>query len=119
MSKLPLDRPLIDNPQQLIQSDRRGDAQKVSQMVRARHDEIQKIERDFVELAQLFTDLDALVVQQDVAVNDIETKGQEVNDNVNKANTEIDTAIKSARSRRRKKWWCLLIAGELSPILSR
>ncbi|KAK2767710.1 Plasma membrane t-SNARE, secretory vesicle fusion [Arachnomyces sp. PD_36] len=95
--------------QALIQSDRRGDAQKVSQMVKARHDEIQKIERDFVELAQLFQDLDTLVVQQEDAVQEIERKGEEVTENVGHANTQIDTAIKSARSRRRKKWWCLLI----------
>lgn len=81
-------------------------------MVKARHDEIQKIERDFVELAQLFQDLDTLVVQQEDAVQDIEVKGEEVTQNVGHANTQIDTAINSARSRRRKKWWCLLIAGE-------
>lgn len=85
-------------------------------MVRVRHDEIQKIERDFVELAQLFTDLDTLVVQQEEPVNQIETKGQEVHEDMNKANEQIGTAIKTAYSTRRKKWWCLLITREYSLI---
>jgi len=62
-----------------------------------------------VELAQLFTDLDAIVVQQEPLVTDIERKGEEVRENVVKANVEIGGAIEKARSRNRKKWWCLLI----------
>ncbi|KAL1956084.1 hypothetical protein VTO42DRAFT_7679 [Malbranchea cinnamomea] len=95
--------------QALIQSDRRGDAQKVSQMVRARHAEIQKIERDLIELAQMFTDLDTLVVQQDPATIQIDERGEEIQNNVVKANEEIKGAIEKARARNRKKWWCLLI----------
>jgi len=81
-------------------------------MVRARHEEIQKIERDFVELAQMFQDLDALVVQQDNSVARIDEAGEDVNTNVVKANEQIDGAIEKARSRRRKKWWCLLISSQ-------
>ena len=81
-------------------------------MARARHEEIQKIERDFVELAQMFEDLDALVVQQDASTQQIEQAGEEVNANVVKANEEIKGAIEKARSRNRKKWWCLLICRE-------
>lgn len=85
-------------------------------MVRARHDEIQKIERDFVELAQLFHDLDAIVVQQEVPVTQIEQGATDAHENVNKGNEQMDGAIKSARSARRKKWWCLLITREYSPM---
>ncbi|EGE00751.1 hypothetical protein TESG_08044 [Trichophyton tonsurans CBS 112818] len=95
--------------QALIQSDRRGDAQKVSQMVRARHEEIQKIERDFVELTQMFHDLEAMVIQQEEPIAHIDQTGEEVRENVDKANEEIKGAIDSARARNRKKWWCLLI----------
>ncbi|PGH28048.1 hypothetical protein AJ80_00303 [Polytolypa hystricis UAMH7299] len=95
--------------QALIQSDRRGDAQKVSQMVRARHEEIQKIERDFVELAQMFQDLDNLVVQQEAPVVRIDEGAEEATTNVVKANEEIKGAIDKARARNRKKWWCVLI----------
>ncbi|PGH07917.1 hypothetical protein AJ79_06125 [Helicocarpus griseus UAMH5409] len=93
--------------QALIQSDRRGDAQKVSQMVRARHDEILKIERDLIELAQMFQDLDTLVVQQEAAVEQIDQQAEDVNENMHKGNEEIDGAIEKARARNKKKWICL------------
>jgi syntaxin 1B/2/3 len=91
----------------LINSDRRGQAQSVAQNVNSRHQNIQKIEQDMMILAQLFQDLDALVVQQEAAVTNIEQKGEEVNDHVMGANTELDGAVKKARAARRKKWYCL------------
>lgn len=60
-----------------------------------------------VELAQLFQDLNEIVVQQEPLVENIEQKGEEVRDNVVKANEEIAVAIDSARARNRKKWYCL------------
>lgn len=68
-----------------------------------------------IELAQLFQDMEALVVQQEPAVVQIEQKGEEVSDNVGKANVEMDGAISKARSRNRKKWWCLLILRKRPP----
>lgn len=96
----------------LINSDRRGQAQQVAQGVRGRHDAIQKIEQQMMELAQLFQDLDVLVIQQEAAVTNIEQKGEEVNDHVQGANTELDGAVKKARAARRKKWYCFGIASE-------
>ncbi|PGH06366.1 syntaxin 1B/2/3 [Blastomyces parvus] len=93
--------------QALMQSDRRGDAQKVSQMVRARHDEILKIERDLLELSQMFQDLDAIVIQQEAAVERIDEQTEQVHDNITKGNEEINGAIKKARARNKKKWICL------------
>jgi syntaxin 1B/2/3 len=95
--------------QALMQSDRRGQAQTALNNVSARHEAIQKIERDMITLAQLFQDLETAVIEQEPLVENIEQKGEEVHENVTKANVEIDTAIKSAESRKRKKWWCLLI----------
>ncbi|KAI9830180.1 MAG: Plasma membrane t-SNARE, secretory vesicle fusion [Phylliscum demangeonii] len=95
--------------QALLQSDRRGQSQRVLQHVTSRHEAIQKIEVQFVELAQLFQDMEALVVQQEPAVTQIEQKGEQVTEDVGKANVEISGAIQKARSRNRKKWWCLLI----------
>lgn len=66
-----------------------------------------------VELAQLFQDLDQIVVQQEPLVENIEQKGEEIHSNVVQANTEIGGAIEKARSRNRKKWWCLLVARKL------
>jgi syntaxin 1B/2/3 len=85
---------------QLLNSDRRGQATSALRNVKERHEAIQNIERQMVELAQLFQDLDQIVQQQ---------KGEEINDNVKAANVEIDGAIVKARSRNRKKWWCLLV----------
>jgi syntaxin 1B/2/3 len=77
--------------------------------VKERHEAIQKIEQQMVELAQLFQDLDQIVMQQEPLVQNIEAKGEEIHSNVVQANTEIGGAIEKARSRNRKKWWCLLI----------
>ncbi|KAF2279356.1 t-SNARE [Westerdykella ornata] len=95
--------------QALLNSDRRGQASSTLRNVKERHEAIQKIERQMVELAQLFQDLDQIVVQQEPLVENIEQKGEEIHDNVVQANTEISGAIEKARSRNRKKWWCLLI----------
>lgn len=65
-----------------------------------------------IELAQLFQDVEAAVVQQEPAVEEIETKAGIINDNVGKANTQIDGAIEKARSRNRKKWICLGLFSE-------
>ncbi|ETN38804.1 uncharacterized protein HMPREF1541_06843 [Cyphellophora europaea CBS 101466] len=93
--------------QALINSDRRGQAQNISNNVRSRHQAIQKIEQDMIMLAQLYQDLETQVIQQEPAVQQIEQRGEEVNDHVAKANTELDGAVTKARAARRKKWWCL------------
>ena len=64
------------------------------------------------ELAQLFAQVDEYVVQQEEQVEQIDQQGEQVVVDVNKANTELDTGIKQARSRNRKKWWCLLICSK-------
>lgn len=92
-----------------MNSDRRGQASSTLRNVKERHEAIQNIERQMVELAQLFQDLDQIVQQQEPLVANIETKGEEIHDNVVQGNTEIAGAIDKARSRNRKKWWCLLI----------
>ena len=102
--------------QALRSSTRRGLAETTLSNVRNRHTAIQKIEQDMMELAQLFQDMEALVVQQEPAVNQIEQKGEEVNDHVTKANVELDGAVKKARAARRKKWICLGIVGECGRI---
>ncbi|RMZ91050.1 hypothetical protein DV736_g1719, partial [Chaetothyriales sp. CBS 134916] len=93
--------------QALMNSDRRGQAQRVADEVRIRNAEIRKIEETMIGLNRLFQDLEAAVIQQDPAVTQIEQRGEEVTDHVAKANTELDGAVKKARAARRKKWWCL------------
>jgi syntaxin 1B/2/3 len=103
--------------QALLQSDRRGQSRAALSAVENRHAAIQKIEAQMIELAQLFQDMEELVVQQEPAVVNIEQKGEEVVENMDKGNQEIATAIVSARARNRKKWWCLCIVGMLAPVM--
>jgi len=95
--------------QALVQSDRRGQAQTTLRNVQQRHDAIQQIERTMLELAQLFQDLDAIVVQQEPMIANIEEKAEETHTNMVGANEHLGVATDKARSARRKKWWCLLI----------
>ncbi|KAH7374908.1 t-SNARE [Plectosphaerella cucumerina] len=95
--------------QALMQSSRQGQARAALNAVQDRHAEIQRIERQMVELAQMFQDMDTIVVQQEAAVAQIEQKGEEVAENLIKGNEEIEVAVNTARSTRKKKWWCLAI----------
>jgi syntaxin 1B/2/3 len=99
--------------QALMQSSRRGQAQSALNAVENRHQAIAKIERQMIELAELFQDMENLVVQQEAAVTNIEMKGEEVVENMDKGTEQIGVAIKSARNARKWKWWCLGICGML------
>jgi syntaxin 1B/2/3 len=100
--------------QALMQSNRRGQAQAVLNAVQDRHAQLQRIEQQMIELAQLFQDMDTLVVQQEVQIANIEQKGEEVVEHLDKGNEEVGVAINTARSTRKKKWWCLGICGKPS-----
>jgi syntaxin 1B/2/3 len=100
--------------QALMQSDRRGQSRAVLNAVQDRQRALEKIEQQMIELAQLFEDMDTLVVQQEVAVTQIEQKGEEVVENLDKGNEEIAVAVTTARSTRKKKWWCLGITGMIN-----
>lgn len=103
----------IQNPndsiftQAMMQSDRRGQANSVKREVELRHAAIMKVNQDIAELGALFEDLANLVVQQEAAVTNIEMKGEEVVENLDKGTEQIGVAIKSARNARKWKWWCL------------
>lgn len=93
--------------QALMNSDRQGRARAALSAVQDRHAALVKIEQQMVELAQLFQDMDTLVVQQEAAVMQIEQKGEEVVENLDKGNEEIGVAVNTARKTRKKKWICL------------
>ena len=97
--------------QALMQSARSGQARAALHAVEDRHKALVKIEEQMMELAQLFQDMDTLVIQQEPAVIQIEQKGEEVVDNLDKGNEEIGIAVKTARKTRKKKWICLGICG--------
>lgn len=77
--------------------------------VRARHNELQRIEKELIELANMFQDLDSLVVQQEVAVQAAEANAEVTNKYTEEGNQHVGKGIQSARNRRKLKWWCLLI----------
>ena len=88
---------------------RRGEARSALSAVQARHKEIQRIEQTIQELAELFQNMEQLVIEQEPMVEQIDQRGHEIQADVAKAHTELETAVESAKSARRKKWWCLLI----------
>jgi len=107
-------RRAADDPQQggmfaqaLMNSDRRGQAQSTLRAVQDRHEAIQQIEQQMMQLADLFQQMNELVLQQEPVVQQIEQQATNVQTDVTNANVQLDGAIEKARSRNKKKWWCL------------
>jgi syntaxin 1B/2/3 len=61
------------------------------------------------ELALLFTQLNEQVVYQEAQVTQVEQQTVQVNEDTKHANVALDKGIKSARNRRKLKWWTLLV----------
>ncbi|CAK7269650.1 hypothetical protein SEPCBS119000_003676 [Sporothrix epigloea] len=95
--------------QTALRTNRSGQASAVLGAVRARHNELQRIEQSITELNGLFNDLDTLVIQQDPIFSQVEEQTQATVGNLEGANKQVADATKHARSRRRLKWWCLLV----------
>lgn len=77
--------------------------------MRARHNELLKIEQSITELAGLFQDLDTLVVQQEAAVVRAEEQTEQTNVHLDRGNEQVEVGIGHARRARKLKWWCLLV----------
>lgn len=70
-----------------------------------------------IELGRLYQEIAELVHMQEPAVEQIDQQAEEVVGNVQQANTQIDSAISSARKARKWKWYALLIISEFSSSL--
>jgi syntaxin 1B/2/3 len=92
-----------------LKSNRSGQASSVLGAVRARHNDIQRIEKTMGELAMLFTQLNEQVVYQEQQTVDIENQTVQVNEDAKHANQALDKGISSARRARKLKWWTLLV----------
>lgn len=103
--------------QALMQSDRRGQAQSTLRNVQQRHDAIQQIEKTMMELQSLFQDLDAIVVQQEPMIENIEKQADDTNTHMINANEQLGIATVSARKARRKKWMCLGLASKCGLVI--
>lgn len=72
-----------------------------------------------IELAQLFQDMEAAVVQQEAPIEHIDNKAEDTVVHLDKGNEQLNQAVDKARSARRKKWICLGIFGKssLKPVI--
>ncbi|KAF3058103.1 Syntaxin-like protein psy1 [Daldinia childiae] len=95
--------------QTALRTNRAGQASSVLGAVRARHNELQRIERTLIELANMFQDLAILVEQQDNAVNEAVNNAENTNKYIDEGNTHVEKGIVHARNRRKLKWWCLVV----------
>ncbi|KAI0050933.1 t-SNARE [Auriscalpium vulgare] len=93
----------------LMSSDHYAESRQAYREVQDRHADIRKIEGTLAELAQLFNDMNLLVVQQDDTINAIETSAQQVEGDTEAGLVHTEKAVKSARSARRKRWICFFI----------
>jgi syntaxin 1B/2/3 len=93
--------------QTALKSNRSGAATSVLGAVRARHNDIQKIEQTLIELNQLFQDLAETVIIQESAVQATEEQTDNVVKDTENANVQLGKGVESARRARKLKWWCL------------
>lgn len=70
---------------------------------------IRKIERDLIELSRMFQEVGELVQQQEPAVEQANADAEETKNHIGTANTQLDSAITSARKARKWKWYALII----------
>jgi syntaxin 1B/2/3 len=98
---------LLTHPQ--LKTNRSGQASSVLGAVRARHNDIQRIEKTMSELAVLFTQLNEQVVFQEAQVTQIDDQTTQVHHDAEQANVQLDKGIVSARRARKLKWWTLLV----------
>jgi syntaxin 1B/2/3 len=77
--------------------------------VRARHNEIQRIEKTMIELAQLFEQLHEVVVFQEPQVQQVEQQTEQIYNDTKRANEQLEQGIKSARRARKLKWYTVLV----------
>lgn len=75
--------------------------------VRARHNDMLKIERSITELVDLLNILNDQIVQQGAVIEDVAQKAEQTTQHLGNANTQIGEAVKSAQRARKLKWWCL------------
>jgi syntaxin 1B/2/3 len=74
--------------------------------VRARHNDMVKIERSIAELLDLLNILEQQIVQQEQVVGNVVNKAENTTVHLDAANQQIEKGVKIALSTRRKKWWC-------------
>ncbi|CAF9936089.1 Plasma membrane t-SNARE, secretory vesicle fusion [Imshaugia aleurites] len=95
--------------QALLSQNRRGQSQSALRAVQGRHEAIQKIERQMIELAQLFQDMEVAVATQEEQIEGIDENTNKTVDHLEQGNQHLGGAVVKARSARKKKWICFWI----------
>ncbi|KAI1107158.1 t-SNARE [Jackrogersella minutella] len=95
--------------QTALRTNRTGQASSVLGAVRARHNELQRIESTLTELAAMFQDLAILVEQQEPYVEQAEANAENTTKYMDEGNLHVKKGIVHARNRRKWKWWCLFL----------
>ncbi|KKY14289.1 putative snare domain-containing protein [Diplodia seriata] len=103
----------VDGPQQIfanaLQSNRSAHANSVLGSVRARHNDLQRIEKTMGELADLFIQLNEQVVLQEPQVERTEQQTETVLKDGEHANVELDKGIEHIKRRNRLRRWTLFV----------
>ncbi|KAL1649180.1 hypothetical protein SLS58_001754 [Diplodia intermedia] len=102
-----------DGPQQIfasaLQTNRSAHANSVLGSVRARHNDLQRIEKTMVELAELFNQLNEQVILQEPQVERTEQQTENVLEQGKQAHIELDKGIEHIKRRNRLRRWTLFV----------
>src|SRR5690606_18210891 len=98
---------LTPHPHHQLRTNRSGQASAVLGNVRARHNDMLKIEKSIMELLELLELLNQQVVQQGQVIQDVADKTEQTTEQLGGANIQIEKGVASARRARKLKWWCL------------
>ncbi|KAJ9632391.1 hypothetical protein H2203_000796 [Taxawa tesnikishii (nom. ined.)] len=104
--------------QTALKTNRSATASTVLGAVRARHNDIQQIERTLIELNKLFEDLAEAVIIQEPQIQAAEQHTENVKQDTEAGNVQLDKGIASARRARKLKWWCFFIVVLICCILA-
>ncbi|KAJ7108819.1 syntaxin-like protein [Mycena epipterygia] len=104
--------------QALTSSPRYAQSRSAYTEVQARAQDLRKMEQTLGELAQLFGDMALLVEQQNETIEAIENTAVDVEKNADAGTKEVTRAVKIARSLRKKRWICFIIALIVAAILA-
>lgn len=95
--------------QALLNSNRYGEARGALREVQSRHEDIKKIEKTLVELAQLFQEIDILITEQGEQIDVIDQHATAVETDMQAGLQATNKAVDSARKARKKRIICFVI----------
>jgi syntaxin 1B/2/3 len=90
-----------------LRTNRSGHGAAVLGNVRARHNDMLKIEKSILQLLELLEILSQQIIQQDVIINEVAAKAEDTTKQLDNANVQIKKSTTSALRARKLKWWCL------------